>query len=269
MVNIYTSLQLMPYYALEDAMFFIMNTDRECQSSETLMNAILRDIWSTTEYGIALRLRFILGNLHQKSEEMAWTTCADCWLVYMTMTAESPVSLSTCPTYQDQETKIETCSNSPGEPWLAASRNQEQVNLEPEKTVFRSFGSQNDVFLFLFCFYEHTWQHNSTIDYSIRVVSRLSNTCRSRASIGPSRLLLLNLTSSSSSLSLSLSLPSSAVFFSILFWLILICISTLPSLLSSSLPYIPSHYNCPDRGTSAPPLLTDQPSLFLSTMTEF
>lgn len=114
----------------------------------------------------------------------------------MTMTAESPVSLSTCPTYQDQETKIETCSNSPGEPWLAASRNQEQVNLEPEKTVFRSFGSQNDVFLFLFCFYEHTWQHNSTIDYSIRVVSRLSNTCRSRASIGPSRLLLLNLTSS-------------------------------------------------------------------------
>ena len=205
MVNIYTSLQLMPYYALEDAMFFIMNTDRECQSSETLMNAILRDIWSTTEYGIALRLRFILGNLHQKSEEMAWTTCADCWLVYMTMTAESPVSLSTCPTYQDQETKIETCSNSPGEPWLAASRNQEQVNLEPEKTVFRSFGSQNDVFLFLFCFYEHTWQHNSTIDYSIRVVSRLSNTCRSRASIGPSRLLLLNLTSSSS-LSLSLSL---------------------------------------------------------------
>ena len=186
-------------------MFFIMNTDRECQSSETLMNAILRDIWSTTEYGIALRLRFILGNLHQKSEEMAWTTCADCWLVYMTMTAESPVSLSTCPTYQDQETKIETCSNSPGEPWLAASRNQEQVNLEPEKTVFRSFGSQNDVFLFLFCFYEHTWQHNSTIDYSIRVVSRLSNTCRSRASIGPSRLLLLNLTSSSSSLSLSLS----------------------------------------------------------------
>ena len=199
----------MPYYALEDAMFFIMNTDRECQSSETLMNAILRDIWSTTEYGIALRLRFILGNLHQKSEEMAWTTCADCWLVYMTMTAESPVSLSTCPTYQDQETKIETCSNSPGEPWLAASRNQEQVNLEPEKTVFRSFGSQNDVFLFLFCFYEHTWQHNSTIDYSIRVVSRLSNTCRSRASIGPSRLLLNLISSLPLPLPLPLSLPLS------------------------------------------------------------